>query len=111
MRQFLPSAVVPVHTTLYLDAVYPLQLKSVLRQTTNRTYIYVASSFSAYYSEHNHNVLYLYGAHWRKSIGRSVFARSNAWIVCSNPTRGMDVCVRLFYVCVVLCVGSGLATG
>jgi hypothetical protein len=28
-----------------------------------------------------------------------------------NPTRGMDVCVCLFGVCVVLCVGSGLATG
>jgi hypothetical protein len=28
-----------------------------------------------------------------------------------NPTRGMDVCVRLFCVCVVLCVGSGLTTG
>jgi hypothetical protein len=28
-----------------------------------------------------------------------------------NPTRGMFVCVRLFCVCVVLCVGSGLATG
>jgi hypothetical protein len=25
--------------------------------------------------------------------------------------RGMDVCVRLFCVCVVLCVGNGLATG
>jgi hypothetical protein len=23
----------------------------------------------------------------------------------------MDICVRLFCVCVVLCVGSGLATG
>jgi hypothetical protein len=32
-------------------------------------------------------------------------------IVGSNPTRGMDVCVRLFCVCVVLCVGSGLAIG
>jgi hypothetical protein len=29
----------------------------------------------------------------------------------SSPTRGMDVCVRLFCICVVLCVGSGLATG
>jgi hypothetical protein len=28
----------------------------------------------------------------------------------SNPTQGMDVCVRLFCVCAVLCVGSGLAT-
>jgi hypothetical protein len=35
--------------------------------------------------------------------------------VGSNPTQGMDVCVcvcmRLFCVCVVLCVGSGLAEG
>jgi hypothetical protein len=41
----------------------------------------------------------------------TVFARSNAGIVGSNPTRGIDVCVRLFCVCVVLCVGSGLAMG
>jgi hypothetical protein len=27
------------------------------------------------------------------------------------PLKVMDVCVRLFCVCVVLCVGSGLATG
>jgi hypothetical protein len=33
------------------------------------------------------------------------------WIVGSNPTRDIDVCVRLFYVCVIQCVGSGLATG
>jgi hypothetical protein len=38
------------------------------------------------------------------------FARSNSGIVGSNPTRDMDVCVRLFCVCVVLCVGSGLVT-
>jgi hypothetical protein len=49
-----------------------------------------------------------------------VAARSEAWyaftlwntgIVGSNPTQCMDVCVRFFCVCVVLCVGSGLATG
>jgi hypothetical protein len=40
----------------------------------------------------------------------TVFARSNAAIAGSNPTRGMDACVRLFCVCVVLCVGSRLAT-
>jgi hypothetical protein len=37
---------------------------------------------------------------------RSVFARLEAEIVGSNPTQGMDV----WYVCVVLCLGSGLAT-
>jgi hypothetical protein len=30
--------------------------------------------------------------------------------VGSNPTGGMDAYVRLFCACVVLCVGSGLAT-
>jgi hypothetical protein len=39
----------------------------------------------------------------------SSLARSNAGIVGSNPTQGMDV--RLFCVHVVLCVGRGLATG
>jgi hypothetical protein len=36
-----------------------------------------------------------------------VFARSNSGVVCSNPNQGTDVCVSLFCVCVVLCVGSG----
>jgi hypothetical protein len=42
---------------------------------------------------------------------RTVFVRSNAGIVGSNPTQGMDVCVRLFCVCVVMRVRSGLAMG
>jgi hypothetical protein len=46
-----------------------------------------------------------------RSKAWTVFARSDAGIVDSNPTQGMDVCVRLFCVCIVLCVGSGLATG
>jgi hypothetical protein len=46
-----------------------------------------------------------------RSKAYTVFARSNAMIVGSNFTQGMDVCVRLFCVCVILCVGSGLATG
>jgi hypothetical protein len=44
-----------------------------------------------------------------RSKAWTVFARSNAEIVDSNPIQGMDVCV--LYVCVVLCVGNGLATG
>jgi hypothetical protein len=47
----------------------------------------------------------------RNVWGKTVFGRSNTAIVDSNPTRGMDVCVRLFCVYVVLCVDSGLATG
>jgi hypothetical protein len=41
----------------------------------------------------------------------TVFAHSNAEIVGSNPTGGMNACVRLFCVLVVLCVVSGLAMG
>jgi hypothetical protein len=40
----------------------------------------------------------------------TVFARSEVGIVGLNPTRRMDICVRLFCVCAVLCAGSGLAT-
>jgi hypothetical protein len=46
-----------------------------------------------------------------RSEAWAVFARSNARIVGSNPTQGMHVCVRLFGVCVVLCVRRGLARG
>jgi hypothetical protein len=38
------------------------------------------------------------------------FAHSNAGIMGSIPTQGIDVCVRSFCVCVALCVGSGFAT-
>jgi hypothetical protein len=45
-----------------------------------------------------------------RSKARTVLTRSNAAIVGSNNTQGMNVCVRLFCSCVVLCVGNGLAT-
>jgi hypothetical protein len=34
---------------------------------------------------------------------------SNAGVVGSNPTQGMDVYVRLYSVCVILCAGRSLA--
>jgi hypothetical protein len=34
---------------------------------------------------------------------RFVLARSNTGIVGCNATRGTDVCLRLFHVCVFLC--------
>jgi hypothetical protein len=46
-----------------------------------------------------------------RSKAWTLFAPSNAGIVGSNPSQGVDVCVRLLCVYVVLCVGSGLATG
>jgi hypothetical protein len=46
-----------------------------------------------------------------RSKAWTLFARLNTGFVGSNPTQGMDVCVLLFYVCVVLYVGSGLETG
>jgi hypothetical protein len=46
-----------------------------------------------------------------RSKAWTVFAFSNTWIVGSNPTRSLDVCVRLYRVCVVLCTGRGFATG
>jgi hypothetical protein len=46
-----------------------------------------------------------------RSKAGTVFAHSNTGIVGSNPIQSMDVNVRLFCVCVVLCVGRGLTTG
>jgi hypothetical protein len=55
----------------------------------------------------------------RSPVPITVAARSKAWtfvsllhtgIMGSNPTRGIGVYLRLFCVCVVLCVGSGLKT-
>jgi hypothetical protein len=46
-----------------------------------------------------------------RSKAWNVFARSKAGILGSNPIQGMDVSLRLFCVCAVLCVGNGLATG
>jgi hypothetical protein len=45
-----------------------------------------------------------------RSKAWTLFIHSNTGNVGSNPTRSMDVCALLFYVC-VLCLGSGLATG
>jgi hypothetical protein len=44
------------------------------------------------------------------SADHSVFARTNTEIVVPIPTGGMNICVRLSCLCVVLFVGSGLAT-
>jgi hypothetical protein len=41
----------------------------------------------------------------------TVVARSNTEILGSNPTGGIDVCMRLLCVSVVLCVDGGHATG
>jgi hypothetical protein len=46
-----------------------------------------------------------------RSKAWTVSARSNTEIVGSNSTRGMNVYMRLFCVCVVLRVGSVPATG
>jgi hypothetical protein len=46
-----------------------------------------------------------------RSKAWTVFACSNTGIVGLNPIQGLDVCMPLFCVCVVLPVGGGLATG
>jgi hypothetical protein len=45
-----------------------------------------------------------------RSKAWTVFAFSYTGIVVSNPIRSMNVYVPLFCICVILCVGSGLAT-
>jgi hypothetical protein len=45
-----------------------------------------------------------------RSKAWTVFACSNTGIVCSNPTQGINICVCLFCICVVLRACSGIAT-
>jgi hypothetical protein len=47
------------------------------------------------------------------SKARTIFGRMNAGIVGSNPSRGMDMCMRFSVLCCVVlsCVGRGLASG
>jgi hypothetical protein len=66
----------------------------------------------SFFTEKGKNVQKWLGIFFGKAFNTvAVTARSNTGIAGSNPTRGIDVCVRLFCVCVVLCVGSGFATG
>jgi hypothetical protein len=46
-----------------------------------------------------------------RSKAWTVFVHSNTGIAGSYPTSGMDVYVRVFCVCVVLCAVSGFPTG
>jgi hypothetical protein len=39
-----------------------------------------------------------------RSKALTVFARWNVWIVVSNPTQSMDVCVCVYSVFVLCCV-------
>jgi hypothetical protein len=46
-----------------------------------------------------------------RSKAWTVLTSSNTGIVGSTPTQGMDICLRLYSIWVVLCAGSDLATG
>jgi hypothetical protein len=48
---------------------------------------------------------------WPSGLRHEPSSAARTLVVGSNFAQGMDVHVRLFCVCVVLCVGSGLATG
>jgi hypothetical protein len=59
-------------------------------------------------------ILTYFGSRWPRGLRHAwtLFARSEAGIVGSNPTqRHRCLCLRLFSFCIVLCVGSGLVTG
>jgi hypothetical protein len=72
---------------------------------------YITRTFLAYFPYFENEEGFLPVTVAAQSKASIVFAHWNAGIVVSNPTQVMDVCVRLFSVCVALCVGSGLATG
>jgi hypothetical protein len=90
-----------------------------MKQSDQLVWVHVAFRLAAL--EHCHKVcifdFYVGYIHRRlitvaaRSKAWTVFSRSDTGIVGLNPTWGVDVCVRLFCVCAVLCAGSGLTTG
>jgi hypothetical protein len=48
---------------------------------------------------------------WPSGLRHKPSSSSRTLDLISNLTQGMHVCVRLFCVCVVLCVDNGLETG
>jgi hypothetical protein len=57
-------------------------------------------------------VLMLFADHSDRAVyGMNCRRPLKYWVVDVNPTRGIDVCVCLFCVYVVLCVGSGWSPG
>jgi hypothetical protein len=113
----------PMHATqpsyfTVLDLIFLIILSGKQRHANYKALYYVVLSrlllvcLTTYYmiilSKHTMQVPITVAA---QSKAWTFFGRSNTRVLVSNPTRGMDVCVHLFCVCVVLCVRNGLATG
>jgi hypothetical protein len=85
-------------------------LRKQTEQKRNRSVWTFSPITSFRHPSHLYNLyIVLYRSQWPRGVRHEL--SSNTGIVGSNLTRCMDVCVRLVGVCVVLCVGSGLATG
>jgi hypothetical protein len=107
MRNAAASSDVPFNS-----AFQYLMLFAIPRTSSQQNLILRFSSRNSQYS------LYfcIYVLKWPITVAalfkaRTVFAPSDTGILGWNSTQRMGVCVRLFYVCAVLCVGSSLATG
>jgi hypothetical protein len=105
------------HTTTFVTIVHAIALTAFdTIQTSQKQNRYDFTSIDAKTSilflvvqnicGDSFNLLPITVAAWSKAW--TVFVRPNAGIVGSDPTWSMDVCVRLFCFCIVLCVGSGL---
>jgi hypothetical protein len=94
----------------------PHFLRNLISKIRFNSFLFEVNYFHKHFKNHSTIYIYIYIYIWTELItvaARSkawtVFARSNAGIVDSNPTqRHVCLCVRLFCVCVALCVGSGL---
>jgi hypothetical protein len=87
-----------------------IDLKIILHCIRKKTAIYL-NPVRLYYPVNIITFLLMQIAVVSRSKTWTFFARWNAGIVGSNPTQGIDVCLHLLCVRVVLCVGSGFATG
>jgi hypothetical protein len=94
----------PVWASKHDDVAVNRQLHSPFHTEFWLSRSYISCNFTSI-----HNEVPITAAAWSKAW--NLFVSSNAGIVCLTPTQGMDVCMYVHSVCVVLCVGSDLAAG
>jgi hypothetical protein len=67
---------------------------------------------SSQMKEYSESMCKICRSQWQHCLRHEQFSPArNTGVVGSNPARGMYVCVRLFCVCIVLCIGRGLPMG
>jgi hypothetical protein len=100
----------PYYFTIYASLTIATEALKEKRHWLFIEFIITAAIYFTKFSNQYLNFMPITWREYRSQWPRRLRHHSNSGVVSSNSTEGMDVYVRLFCVCVVLRVGSGLET-